>query len=174
VLPNAKGTLYDHQTRRQKSLSSPAATPGSALAPPSILPKKARGCSSPAAINPNWIRRSRDRWQCRSDPGRYDKSCRPRPHLRNRQGAGHIDVLAPNAGVYEFAAFGEITEEHFDRTFNTNVRGLLFAAQKALPLLGKGSSRFPQSGSPAAPGNPASPASRSSLYAPALYPIRQC
>jgi NAD(P)-dependent dehydrogenase (short-subunit alcohol dehydrogenase family) len=32
------------------------------------------------------------------------------------------------------------TEEHFDKTFNTNVRGLLFAVQKALPLLGKGSS----------------------------------
>jgi NAD(P)-dependent dehydrogenase (short-subunit alcohol dehydrogenase family) len=54
--------------------------------------------------------------------------------------SGHIDVLAANAGVYEFAALGEITEEHFDRTFNTNVRGLLFAVQKALPLLTKGSS----------------------------------
>src|SRR5437899_7034609 len=54
--------------------------------------------------------------------------------------AGHIDVLAANAGVYEFAAFGEITEEHFDKTFNTNVRGLLFAVQKAVPLLTNGSS----------------------------------
>src|SRR6516162_1341193 len=43
-------------------------------------------------------------------------------------------------GVYEFAAFGEITGEHFDKTFNTNVRGLSFAVQKALPLLAKGSS----------------------------------
>jgi NAD(P)-dependent dehydrogenase (short-subunit alcohol dehydrogenase family) len=49
-------------------------------------------------------------------------------------------VLAVNAGVYEFAALGEITEEHFDRTFNTNVRGRLFTVQKALPLLVKGSS----------------------------------
>jgi NAD(P)-dependent dehydrogenase (short-subunit alcohol dehydrogenase family) len=54
--------------------------------------------------------------------------------------AGHIDVLAVNAGVYEFGTFGEITEEHFDTTFNTNVRGLLFAVQKALPLLVRGSS----------------------------------
>lgn len=53
---------------------------------------------------------------------------------------GHIDVLAVNAGVYEFGTFGEITEEHFDKTFNTNVRGLLFTVQKALPLLAKGSS----------------------------------
>ena len=55
-------------------------------------------------------------------------------------GAGRIDVLVANAGFYEFGAFGEITEEHFDKTFNTNVRGLLFTVQKALPLLGEGSS----------------------------------
>jgi NAD(P)-dependent dehydrogenase (short-subunit alcohol dehydrogenase family) len=54
--------------------------------------------------------------------------------------AGRIDVLAVNAGVYEFAKFGEISEEQFDRTFNTDVRGLLFTVQKALPLLAKGSS----------------------------------
>ena len=49
--------------------------------------------------------------------------------------AGRIDVLAVNAGYYEFSSFGEITEEHFDKIFNTNVRGLLFTVQKALPLL---------------------------------------
>jgi NAD(P)-dependent dehydrogenase (short-subunit alcohol dehydrogenase family) len=54
--------------------------------------------------------------------------------------AGHADVLAVNAGYYEFGSFGEITEEHFDKTFNTNVRGLLFTVQKALPLLANGSS----------------------------------
>jgi len=54
--------------------------------------------------------------------------------------AGRIDVLAVNAGHYEFAGFGEITEEHFDKTFNTNVRGLLFTVQKALPLLSESAS----------------------------------
>ena len=49
--------------------------------------------------------------------------------------AGRIDVLAVNAGYYEFGSLGEITEEHFDKIFNTNVRGLLFTVQKALPLL---------------------------------------
>ncbi|AMX97844.1 SDR family oxidoreductase [Mesorhizobium sp. M7A.F.Ca.US.014.04.1.1] len=53
---------------------------------------------------------------------------------------GRIDVLALNAGFYEFAKFGEITEEHFDRHYNTNVKGLLFTLQKALPLLPKGAS----------------------------------
>jgi NAD(P)-dependent dehydrogenase (short-subunit alcohol dehydrogenase family) len=54
--------------------------------------------------------------------------------------AGRIDVLVANAGFYEFGALGEITEEHFDKTFNTNVRGLLFTVQKSLPLLARGSS----------------------------------
>jgi NAD(P)-dependent dehydrogenase (short-subunit alcohol dehydrogenase family) len=49
--------------------------------------------------------------------------------------AGHIDVLAANAGSYEFGRFGEITEEHYDKIFDTNVRGLVFTVQKALPLL---------------------------------------
>ncbi len=57
-----------------------------------------------------------------------------------KEKAGRIDVLFANAGFYEFGTFGEITEEHFDKTFDTNVRGLLFAVQKALPLLSKGSS----------------------------------
>jgi NAD(P)-dependent dehydrogenase (short-subunit alcohol dehydrogenase family) len=57
-----------------------------------------------------------------------------------KEKAGRIDVLFANAGFYEFGTLGEITEEHFDNTFNTNVRGLLFAVQKALPLLSKGSS----------------------------------
>src|ERR1700710_822485 len=35
---------------------------------------------------------------------------------------------------------GEITEEHFDKTYAVNVKGLLFAFQKALPLLPKGAS----------------------------------
>jgi NAD(P)-dependent dehydrogenase (short-subunit alcohol dehydrogenase family) len=30
---------------------------------------------------------------------------------------------------------GKITEEHLDKLFNTNVKGTLFTAQKALPLL---------------------------------------
>jgi NAD(P)-dependent dehydrogenase (short-subunit alcohol dehydrogenase family) len=54
--------------------------------------------------------------------------------------AGSIDVLFANAGFYEHSSFGEVTEEHFDRTFNTNVRGVLFTVQKALPLLRSGAS----------------------------------
>ena len=51
-----------------------------------------------------------------------------------------IDVLVLNAGSYEFMKIGEVTEDHFDKIYNTNVKGLLFAFQKALPLLAKGAS----------------------------------
>src|SRR5437016_3364668 len=49
---------------------------------------------------------------------------------------GTLDVLVNNAGVYEFAALGEITEEQFHRQFNTNVLGLLLATQEAAKLFG--------------------------------------
>src|SRR6187200_1324126 len=47
---------------------------------------------------------------------------------------GHIDILFANAGVAELAPLGEISEAHFDKTFDINVKGLLFSVQKALPL----------------------------------------
>lgn len=53
---------------------------------------------------------------------------------------GHIDILVANAGGGELAALCDITEQHFDNTFNINVKGVLFTVQKALPLLGDGSS----------------------------------
>jgi NAD(P)-dependent dehydrogenase (short-subunit alcohol dehydrogenase family) len=54
--------------------------------------------------------------------------------------AGHLDIVFANAGGGEFAPFGAITEEHYDRTFEINVKGTLFTVQKALPLLKDGSS----------------------------------
>ncbi|WP_375765719.1 SDR family oxidoreductase [Archangium gephyra] len=52
----------------------------------------------------------------------------------------HIDILFANAGGGEFAALGTISEEHFDKTFDTNVKGTVFTVQKALPLLRDGGS----------------------------------
>jgi NAD(P)-dependent dehydrogenase (short-subunit alcohol dehydrogenase family) len=57
-----------------------------------------------------------------------------------KQEKGHIDILFANAGTGEFGPLGAITEEHFDKTFNANVKGVLFTVQKALPLLKDGSS----------------------------------
>jgi NAD(P)-dependent dehydrogenase (short-subunit alcohol dehydrogenase family) len=53
---------------------------------------------------------------------------------------GRLDILFANAGVAERAPLGSITEAHFDKTFNINVKGVLFTVQKALPLLSDGAS----------------------------------
>src|SRR3989454_2958989 len=53
---------------------------------------------------------------------------------------GRLDVLFVNAGVGEFVSIAEVTEQHFDRIFDTNVKGAYFTIQKALSLLGPGAS----------------------------------
>jgi NAD(P)-dependent dehydrogenase (short-subunit alcohol dehydrogenase family) len=51
-----------------------------------------------------------------------------------------IDIVFANAGFGEYLPLGKITEEQFDKLFNTNVKGALFTVQKALPLLNDGAS----------------------------------
>ncbi len=51
---------------------------------------------------------------------------------------GRVDIVLANAGILEHAPLGQITEEHFDRLFSINVKGLVFAVQKALPLMPDG------------------------------------
>jgi NAD(P)-dependent dehydrogenase (short-subunit alcohol dehydrogenase family) len=53
---------------------------------------------------------------------------------------GRLDVVYANAGGGSFAPIGQITEEHFDKAFDTNVKGTLFTVQKALPLVPDGGS----------------------------------
>lgn len=53
---------------------------------------------------------------------------------------GQLDVVFANAGGGSMVPMGQITEEHFDDTFNRNVKGVLFTVQKSLPLLAKGAS----------------------------------
>ncbi|MDQ1473901.1 MAG: hypothetical protein QOJ99_5381 [Bryobacterales bacterium] len=72
-----------------------------------------------------------------------------------KEQSGHIDVLFANAGIGEFAPLGAITEEHFDKIFNVNVRGLLFSVQKALPLFTEGGSIILNASIVASKGTPA-------------------
>lgn len=51
---------------------------------------------------------------------------------------GRVDIVFANAGIGSFAPLGTITEEHFDSVFATNVKGVLFTVQKALPLMPEG------------------------------------
>ena len=53
---------------------------------------------------------------------------------------GRLDIVFANAGGGSFAPLGAITEQHYDQIFNSNVKGLLFTVQKALPLMPDGAS----------------------------------
>jgi NAD(P)-dependent dehydrogenase (short-subunit alcohol dehydrogenase family) len=53
---------------------------------------------------------------------------------------GKLNIVFANAAVAETAGLEQVTEEHFDRHFDINVKGSLFTLQKALPLLGEGAS----------------------------------
>ncbi|MGB6529089.1 MAG: glucose 1-dehydrogenase [Candidatus Nitrosopolaris sp.] len=57
-----------------------------------------------------------------------------------KQQKGRIDVLFANAGIAQLATLDAINEEHFDKTFGVNVKGLLFTVQKALPQFHDGGS----------------------------------
>jgi NAD(P)-dependent dehydrogenase (short-subunit alcohol dehydrogenase family) len=57
-----------------------------------------------------------------------------------RETHGRVDVVFANAGLVEHQTIDTVTPEHFDKTFDLNVRGVLFTVQKALPLMSQGGS----------------------------------
>ncbi|SFA80221.1 NAD(P)-dependent dehydrogenase, short-chain alcohol dehydrogenase family [Rhizobium sp. NFR07] len=72
-----------------------------------------------------------------------------------QQKHSQIDVVFANAGGGEMVPLGAITEEHYTRTFDTNVKGTLFTVQKALPLLRDGGSIILTSSTTSISGTPA-------------------
>ncbi len=55
-----------------------------------------------------------------------------------KQKYGRIDALFVNAGIGRFVPFEAVTEEFFDETMATNLKGAFFTVQKAIPLLSRG------------------------------------
>ena len=53
---------------------------------------------------------------------------------------GRLDAVVANAVVDDHAPLGRITEEQFDRMIGTNLKGVLFAVQSAVPLMSSGGS----------------------------------
>jgi NAD(P)-dependent dehydrogenase (short-subunit alcohol dehydrogenase family) len=53
---------------------------------------------------------------------------------------GVVDIVFANAGFVGLLTIDAVTPEHFDKTININLRGLLFTVQKALPLMKNGGS----------------------------------
>jgi NAD(P)-dependent dehydrogenase (short-subunit alcohol dehydrogenase family) len=72
-----------------------------------------------------------------------------------RADKGHLDIVLANAGLGEFVPLDKITEAHFDRTFDVNVKGTLFTVQKALPLMRAGASIILTGSTTASKGTPA-------------------
>lgn len=72
-----------------------------------------------------------------------------------REMKGRVDIVFANAGLVEHQTIDTVTPEHFDKTFDLNVRGVVFAVQKALPLMGRGGSIILTSSIVAAKGLPA-------------------
>jgi NAD(P)-dependent dehydrogenase (short-subunit alcohol dehydrogenase family) len=78
----------------------------------------------------------------RGDAANLDDLDRLFDTVKREREKGKIDILFASAGRGEAVPLGEITEKHFDATFDLNVRGTLFTVQKALPLFNDGGSIF--------------------------------
>ena len=57
-----------------------------------------------------------------------------------KQEKGRLDVVFANAGQAKFVPINEVTEDLYNQTFDTNVKGVFFTVQKALPLIPNGGS----------------------------------
>jgi NAD(P)-dependent dehydrogenase (short-subunit alcohol dehydrogenase family) len=57
-----------------------------------------------------------------------------------RAEVGRVDVVFANAGFAAPAPLGALTEEHVDGLLNTDIKGVIWTVQKALPLMGYGGS----------------------------------
>jgi NAD(P)-dependent dehydrogenase (short-subunit alcohol dehydrogenase family) len=79
---------------------------------------------------------------------------------------GTLDIVFANAGAGSPLPLGQITAEHIDETFDTNVKGTIFTVQKALPLMGQGGSIIltgSSAGTTGAPGFTAYSASKAAV-----------
>jgi NAD(P)-dependent dehydrogenase (short-subunit alcohol dehydrogenase family) len=79
---------------------------------------------------------------------------------------GTLDIVFANAGAGSPLPLGQITGEHIDETFDTNVKGTIFTVQGALPLMGEGGSIIltgSSAGTTGAPGFTAYSASKAAV-----------
>jgi NAD(P)-dependent dehydrogenase (short-subunit alcohol dehydrogenase family) len=68
---------------------------------------------------------------------------------------GSLDIVFVNAGTGSQAPLGQMSAEHIDEIFDTNVKGSIFTVQKALPLMGEGGSIILTGSSAGSTGSPA-------------------
>ena len=56
-----------------------------------------------------------------------------------KEKAGRLDILVTSSGVSEFSTLESTTEEHFDKAFDVNVRGMVFTVKRAVQYMASGS-----------------------------------
>ncbi|WP_225031420.1 SDR family NAD(P)-dependent oxidoreductase [Paraburkholderia sp. XV] len=79
---------------------------------------------------------------------------------------GTLEIVFANAGTGSPLPLGQITGQHIDDIFETNVKGTILTVQKALPLMGSGSSIIlmgSSAGTTGAPGFTAYSASKAAV-----------
>ena len=55
-----------------------------------------------------------------------------------KEKAGRLDILVTSSGVSEFSTLESTTEEHFDKAFDVNVRGMVFTVKRAVQYMASG------------------------------------
>jgi NAD(P)-dependent dehydrogenase (short-subunit alcohol dehydrogenase family) len=55
-----------------------------------------------------------------------------RLYVTIKEKKGNLDIIFANAGIGSFASLGSITAAHFDKTFDINVKGLLFTVGRRI------------------------------------------
>jgi NAD(P)-dependent dehydrogenase (short-subunit alcohol dehydrogenase family) len=78
-----------------------------------------------------------------------------------------VDIVFANAGIAEHGIFGQIDEAQYERIFSTNVKGVIFSVQTALPLMPDGGSIILTGSVVGSKGNPAN-----SVYAATKAAVR--
>jgi len=63
-----------------------------------------------------------------------------RLYTQIKQEKGRLDIVFANAGQAKFVPISDVTEQLYNQIFDTNVKGVLFTIQKALPLIPDGGS----------------------------------
>jgi len=113
----------------------------SASPPPNASSKKAPTSSSPVAGNPNWPMPEPKSGKRNSGAGRRDQHGRPRPALRDGQSLeGCCRYRGRECRFQEHAQIFDLSEAHYDKTMDTNVKVVVFTVQEALPLMTRGGS----------------------------------
>jgi len=93
-------------------------------------------------VSRNWLRRSRKSEEnvtsVQGDVSNLADLDRLLAQIKREK--GRLDIVFANAGITTITPLAQITEGNYDALFNSNVKGLLFTVQKALPLMPDGAS----------------------------------